>query len=120
MILVFVARARHYKSLKTAATDEPEVSARDVLEAYISPIIMVSFILPVLHIGLDQFGLLQESMRTAQSMVVQGSLVIIWILDIVQNLSLRVASQKAKQHSEQLEALRLKQTVAERTEKIKR
>lgn len=84
-----------------------------------SPIIMAAFILPVLHICLDLLGLLDQSTRRYQSEVVLASLVVFSILTIMENRSLRRVTARAKAQSAAYEAMRVKQEVSERAEKIK-
>ncbi len=119
LLMLVIARARSFNYPESDTEIDRETGVKDILEANISPIIMMSFILPVLHVLLDQLGLLQDSMRKAQGTVVLFSLVIFWVLVIMENVYLRIATQKAKAQSAELEELRVKQEVAERAEKAK-
>lgn len=119
LLMVIVARARHFEYSEPVGEMDGEHVAQEFLGTNISPVIMVSFVLPLLHIRLDQLGLLREAMRGAQTTVVLGSLVIFWILAIWENISLRVISQNARAQSVELEELRIKQAVAEEAERVK-
>jgi len=119
LFMVVIARARYFKYPETA-TDEQEVSDnRGFPKTGISPIIMASFVLPVAHIVLDQLGFVQGAMKNAQTIVVLVSLVVFWVLAILENISLRVSSQRARAQAAELEELRVRQAVSERAEKAK-
>ncbi|MFT5770171.1 MAG: hypothetical protein ACI9H8_002156, partial [Lysobacterales bacterium] len=114
LMIVVIARARHfeYPSFESAAKT-PE-QGKDHSLAHISPIILAAFALPVLHIGLDHQEMLNDDMRQYQSAVVLGSLALFCVLAALENRFLRGVSQKAQAQSAELEALRVKQKVAER------
>ncbi|MGD9264247.1 MAG: response regulator [Lysobacterales bacterium] len=120
MLLVATARARDYEYPVEETSEESRYKARDILEASISPVIMVSFVLPVLHIALDQFGLLDESMRGAQGAVVLFTLVLFWILAIGENISLRVSTERSRAKLAELDELRVNRAIAEQSEQTKR
>jgi signal transduction histidine kinase/CheY-like chemotaxis protein len=117
--MVILARAR-YLDFPLPAEDE---EAKDPVEirslTLISPIVVVSFILPVVHISLDQLGLQRADMRVAQGTVVLLSLILFWILAGLENRSLRRATQLAKAESFELEQLRFKQVVDEKSAQAK-
>jgi len=87
--------------------------------ARISPIITAAFTLPVVHICLDMLGLLEQSTRRYQSVVVLASLGVFSILAIIENRSLRRVTARAKAQTAAFEALRVKQEVSERAERLK-
>lgn len=119
LLIIVAARARKFEYSKSSADPNAESRVKDVLSANISPIIIVSFILPVLHIGLDQLGFIKDEMRSAQAAVVLISLAIFWVLALLENLSLRITTINAEAQSKELEELRVTQSVAERAEKEK-
>lgn len=119
LLLFIISRARSFEYPKVENEAVLKPVTRDVLETNISPVIMVSFVLPVLHIGLDQFGLIEESMRNLQGAVVLVSLVFFWALAILENITLRVATLKADMQSAELDKLRIESTVREEADKAK-
>ncbi|MGB5489076.1 MAG: ATP-binding protein, partial [Lysobacterales bacterium] len=120
LLIIVAGRARDYEYPETAnIAPTTEIGVKDVLVANVSPIIMVSFILPVMHIWLDQSGFIRDEMRSALATVVLASLAVFWVLAILENISLRMIMVKAKEQSKELEELRIKQVVAERSEKEK-
>ncbi|MCW8925125.1 MAG: ATP-binding protein [Xanthomonadales bacterium] len=119
LLMVVIARARDYKFPVHEESEDSKYNARDILEATFSPVIMVSFVLPVLHIALDRFGLLDETVKGPQATVVLCSLVVFWALAIWENTSLRMVTEKSRAQQAELEKLRVKQVIAERTERVK-
>ncbi len=119
LLIVVIARARYFE-FPAAEIDiniDDAVKQRSI--ASISPIILVSFFLPVLHIFLDQLGLLHDEMRQAQASVVLGGLAIFCLLAMLENRSLRRVFHEGEARSVELEALRVKQQVAKRAAKMK-
>ena len=121
LIIAFVGRARYFKFPETAlesrlADVDGNVAEKDRPMALVSPIILMSFILPVLHIGLQLIGLIEEHLAWALGLVVLGSLGTFWILAVLENRALRVSNRLAKAHSLENERLRIKQKVARESE----
>ncbi len=79
----------------------------------ISPIILMSFVLPLLHIGLEQLGWGRENLRTAQGAVVLASLGVFWALALLENRVLRKSSRLAQAKTIENERLLLEKKVAE-------
>ena len=61
--MVILARARYLDFPVSAEDEDAEDSLKFRSLRLTSPIVLVSFILPVLHISLDQFGFLNAEMR---------------------------------------------------------
>ena len=122
LIVAFIGRARYFKYPETALESQHEdgnVVERDQPVALVSPIILMSFILPVIHIGLQLFGQFGENMTWALSVVVLGSLVTFWILAVLENRALRISARLAKVHALENERLRVKQKAARESELAK-
>ena len=68
--MVILARARYLDFPESAEDEDAEDSLEFRSLTLTSPIVLVSFILPVLHISLDQFGFLHAEMRVAQGAMV--------------------------------------------------
>ncbi len=119
LVMAVFARARNFEFPGSAIGEKADVQVKLRSHSFISPIILVSFILPVLHIGMDQFGFPNTGMRQAQGAVVLGSLLLFWILAVLENRSLRRDAQIAKSQTEELERLRVKQQVDERAKQAK-
>ena len=119
LLVVMVARARYFEFPKPPLDTEKDRGEKDNGLARISPIILTSFILPILHIGLEQMGLLQNEMRQAQATVVLGSLVVFWFLAVIESRSLRKITKQAEAQYAEYQALLVKQKVAEKAEKAK-
>ena len=117
LIIAFVGRTRYFrypeKVLESQLVDvERNDVERDRPITLVSPIILMSFILPVIHIGLQLFGLVEENLAWALGIVVLGSLGTFWILAVLENRALRVSNRLAKAHALENERLRVKQKVA--------
>ena len=119
LIIVVFARARYFEFPSIETNAESAEQARDHSLTNISPIVLAAFILPVLHIGLDHRDMLNDDMRQYQAAVVLGGLVLFCALAALENRFLRGITQKAQAQSVELEALRVKQTVAERSKQVK-
>jgi hypothetical protein len=94
LIIVIIGRARYFKYPEPALESQLEdvdgnAVEKDRLFTLVSPIILMSFILPVMHIGLQLFGLVEEHLTWALSLVVLGSLGTFWILAVLENRALR-------------------------------
>lgn len=116
---VLVARVRYFKFTTTAREVETKAGEPGQPIAPISPIIMLSFILPVLHIGLDQMGLINESMEAAQGVVVLSSLGVFWVLALLENRSLRETTRQARVKALENERLLLEKRIAEASGRAK-
>lgn len=117
LLIAIVGRARYFKYPEPAlelqlADGDRKVEEKDRPMALVSPIILMSFILPVIHIGLQLFGFVEEHLTWALSVVVLGSLGTFWILAVLENRALRISSRLAKAHALENERLRVKQKVA--------
>ena len=117
LIIAIVGRARYFRFPEPALESrlaDANVSnvGNDRPIALVSPIILMSFILPVTHISLQLFGMLEEHLTWALSLVVLGSLGTFWILTFLENQALRISSRLAKVHALDNERLRVKQKVA--------
>jgi signal transduction histidine kinase/CheY-like chemotaxis protein len=117
LIIVIIGRARYFKYPEPALESQLEdvdgnAVEKDRLFTLVSPVILMSFILPVMHIGLQLFGLVEEHLTWALSIVVLGSLGTFWILAVLENRALRISSRLAKAHALENERLRIKQKVA--------
>jgi signal transduction histidine kinase/CheY-like chemotaxis protein len=85
----------------------------------LSPIIMMSFVLPLLHIGLEQLGWEREDLEAAQGAVVLASLGIFWVLALLENQALRKSSRLARAKTIENERLLLDKKVAEASGRAK-
>ena len=119
LLVIVFARARNFSFPGPAAPATEADLAKEHPLATVSPIILASFVLPVIHIGLDQLEIIPEHLRRIQGGVVLASLAVIWALAFFENQSLRRENRKAKAHRLELERLRVRQQVAERAEQLK-
>jgi signal transduction histidine kinase/ActR/RegA family two-component response regulator len=119
LVMAVFARARNFEFPESAISEKADVQVEPRSHSFISPIILVSFILPVLHIGMEQLGLLREEMRQTRAAVVLVSLLLFWILAVLENRSLRRINQMTRAQTDELERLRFKQQVDERAKQAK-
>lgn len=119
LVIVIFARARYFEFPSLETVPKPTDHRTGFYVTRVSPIILTAFILPVLHTLLDQLGLLNEDMRQYQSSVVLGGLVLFCSLAVLENRSLRRITRQAEAQSAALDALRIKQKVAEKAEQVK-
>lgn len=119
LITAVFARVRNFKFPQPAVHAEATVVRKVQTLTLTSSIILMSFVLPILHIGLDQFKIVQRELRQAQGAVVVASLAIFWFLALLESRSHRLAAQKSDAQAIELEHLRVKQQVAERAEQAK-
>lgn len=119
LFIAVVVWARYFKYPKTVVETRPPVLGNDQSLAPVSPIILMSFIMPVLHISLLQVGLVQEQLELTLGYVVLGSLAAFWVLAILENRSLRRSGRLAKIHAVENEQLRIEQQVAKEAELAK-
>jgi len=92
LLMAIVARARKL-NIPEPASENPDCE-RNITQpgSLFSPIILMSFILPVLHIALEQFEHLHEELKKTAGMVVLVSLCFFWALALVENRELRRVS----------------------------
>ncbi len=119
LIIVVYARARYFQFPLQHKDTLPGGPDSDRPVAAISPIMLMSFVLPVLHIGLQQAGLMQGDFGQVLGMVVLSSLAVFWILAVLENRSLRKLNRLAKSFAEENERLLIKQQVAKKAERAK-
>lgn len=119
LLMAVFARARNFEFPQPAISEKADVQVEFGSHSFISPIILVSFILPVLHIGMEQLGFQREEMRQTQGAVVLGSLLLFWILVVLENRSLRRIKRMTRAQTDELERLRFKQQVDERAKQAK-
>ena len=119
LLIAVVARARHFKYPKPVSETRPSAQVDERSNTSLSPIILMSFILPVLHIGLQQFGAMPTHLDQMLSAIVLGSLAVFWILAILENRSLRKSGRLAKLHADENVKLRIEQKVAKHAELAK-
>ena len=119
LIIAVVARARYFKYPKSVLETPSSVPVVERQLALISPIILMSFLLPVLHISLRQFGSMPTHLERALSAVVLASLAAFLFLAILENRSLRRSGRLAKIHALENEKLRIEQQAAKKSELAK-
>lgn len=117
LIIAIIGRAKYFRYpepvLESRLVDTDGIDViKDRPIALVSPIILMSFILPVMHICLQLLGYLEEHLTWALGFVVLGSLSTFWILAFLENRALRISNRLAKAHALENERLRVKQTVA--------
>lgn len=84
-----------------------------------SPIVLISLVMPVMHILFGQFGQLRPMWEEAQGYVVLGSLIPFYILAVLEQKSLRQVAEKSRARAAELERIRIRQQVAEQSEQAK-
>ena len=117
LLIAVFARTRNFNF--PAETSAVTISGKSKPLTVTSSIILMSFILPVLHIGLDQLQITQPELRQAQGAVVLGSLALFWFLALLENRTLRLAAEKSRAQAGELEQLRIQQQVAKKAEQAK-
>ncbi len=117
--VVIFARARYLKIEQSIIPAKTSISSGGRSINLISPILMASFVLPVLHLGLIQFGLTRPEPAQAQGALVLGSLLAFWALAVWESRLLRQATRAANVNAATLEKLRIKHEVDERAERAK-
>lgn len=117
--IAILARTRYLDFPGPRIDPETVSSAESRSFKVFSPIILISFIMPVLHILLGQFGQLRPMWEETQGYVVLGSLIPFYILAVLEQRSLRQAAEKSRVRAAELERLRIRQQVDERSEQAK-
>ena len=119
LLTAVAARVRNFNFSQSAFEEPLDVQVTHRSITLMSPIVLMAFILPVLHIGLEQLGLVQEHLRQVLGTVVLCSLAVFWMLALLENQSLRRFSRRAELHAAENERLRVKQKVSEESELAK-
>ncbi len=117
--MVVFARARNFNFPAATARADIEAPMRDQALNFISPIVLASVVLAVMHIGLDSIGWLRPEYRQSQGALVLTSLLVFWFLAVLESRELHRVSRRAKAQRAALERARVRQKVAERAEKSK-
>ena len=119
LVIAVVARARHFRFPEDDVRVKPDVSEFERPFYLLSPIILMAFILPVLHIFFQQFGFMAASLQKPLGAVVLASLGMFFLLAVIENRSLRRSGRLAEEHAIEIERLRIKQKVADESEVAK-
>lgn len=120
LVMVLAGRSRNL-GFSPSDKEAPQQGDRfdDRPISALSPIIMMSFILPLLHIGLEQLGWERENLEAAQGAVVLASLGVFWVLALFENRALRKSSRLARAKTIENERLLLDKKVAEASGRAK-
>ncbi|MBT8073259.1 MAG: response regulator [Xanthomonadales bacterium] len=119
LVIVVAARARYFNY------PEPVVGVTRLVKEFerpfylLSPIILMVFILPVLHIVFQQFGLMESNLMQPLGAVVLSSLSIFFLLVVIELRSLRRSGRLEEEYAMENERLRVKQKVADQSEVAK-
>lgn len=119
--IVAAARVRNFQFPEPKVEPQPQTQAPggNRFRTLTSPIIAMSFTLPVVHILMDQLGLTQDDLRHAQGIVVLWGLAAFWLVAVLENRSMRNIALKAKAQAAELEDIRIKQKIEEKAEQAK-
>ncbi len=119
LVTVVIARARGVKIPQSAVIPRKKKAEHEHFVPTLSPILLMAFILPVLHNGLEQFGLMNELLERPLATVVLLSMGAFWILAVLENRTLRLLGLTAKANATENERLRVQQKVSEASERAK-
>lgn len=119
LLVALAARARDFSFPEPVISGDVDMSRSLENHLLTSPVVLAAFFLLVMHVVLEQFGLVAEQLRQAQVTVIMVGLVTFLVLAVVENRSLRRLARVSRARAERLERLRIKQQVDQRSERAK-
>lgn len=119
-VAVFIlARLRNvpeqFPDLQRRQEDEEEF----FLRSYVSPIILVSILFPVMHIILDHLDVMDDQISDTQSLVVLAGMVLLWILAFLENRMLRRNARMTRANAAELQRLQNLALIEEKSDQAK-
>ncbi len=119
LTLVAAARLRHADLEGESEDDLPEEAWIGDQLARGSPLVLLAFIFPALHLGLHLLGLLDEVARQAREVTVLSCLLVLGLMALAEHAVLRRMSARAVRERRNAERMRVAKEVAERASATK-
>jgi signal transduction histidine kinase len=117
--VALAARARYFDFHATQGAGNPDEFLADSSQLLTSPIVLLPFFLPLMHIVLEELGFVRDELRQAQGAIVVTGVFLFLTLAALENRSLRRVAGLAKARADRLERQRIERQVSERSERAK-
>lgn len=119
-LTLIIARVRRYDIIDSQGPEKTEPARERHRFEYTSPVILLAFVLPVIHVLVELLGSHADwETHNMQSAVIICSLVTFWALAMAENRSIRQVSTLAERQAEKLSELKIEQEVRDKSERLK-